>query len=59
MADAYHRNVQVMVKPQDVPHIALELVDIVAYALLAKLAKGSQVLPDLLRSNAQAFAQLI
>ena len=28
-------------------------------ALLAELAEGSKVLPDLLRSDAQAFAQLI
>ena len=50
-----HAGIILELMPQGYREKTLEAVD----ALFAELAEGSKILPDLLRGDAQAFAQLI
>ena len=59
MADADDRDVPVVVEAENPADVALELIDVVADALLAELAEGREILADLLRRDAEAAAELI
>ena len=59
MADADNRDIPVIVEAKNAPDIALEFIDIIANALLAKLSERREVLADLLRRDAETAAELI
>src|SRR5574344_1386749 len=59
MPNADNGDIPMPIQTEDLPYPALELIDIIADTLLAELAKGCQILADLLRGNAQPPAQLI